>query len=1577
MSFTWSAGIRGLTRLLVALGSLSNLLVAGVSIGLSGSASAAANPATGQSASVSGTGVAALAAPAEDFTYDITNGQVTITSYLGTAGAVEIPAAIEANPVTGIGDQAFYGCSSLTSVAIPSSVTNIGEFAFASCSSLTRITVDAANTKYASDGGVLFNKAKTTLIQCPCGRNGPYAIPSGVKSIEGAAFAECTGLTGITIPTGVVSIGNSAFNDCYSLPHVTIPDSVTNLGEFAFANCYSLTSLGLGAGVKNVGDYAFSFCDLPTLTIPNTVTNIGSYAFASCALVSVTIPDNVTSLGDSAFASCIGLQSVLMGASVNHIGDGGFSDCGSLLSVFFEGDAPESVGEGVFSAFDNGDGAVYRSTVYYIAGSAGWGNTFCGCTTAVWTPVTVTFDAGGGTESFSSRAYSVGNPYGELPAATYAGYAFAGWWTGSSGTGTGVDAETVVTRTTAYKLYAKWVKIPKLTIVGGGIDGETGAVAYVSSGLERLVFANEPAAGKIFDKWIVSPSMAALGEMFDAHQEQTTVTMPLISVTLTATYVTIPQLAVVGGYIEAEDEPAVYLLPFEVRQIFADEAPDGKVFDKWTVSPATASLGEGFSPKDVNTTVVMPTNSVTLTATYVTIPKLTVAGGGIEGADTNAVFALPGAEHQVFANAAASGKVFDKWTVNPATADLGEGFNARSETTAVVMPSVSVTLTATYIAIPKLTVTGGGIEGVDGNNAFVLPGQECQVFANEPATGKTFAKWTVAPATAALGEGFSISNASVTVVMPSVSVTLTATYVAIPKLTVTGGGIGGADGNMAFLLPGEEHQITAIEVAGKVFEKWTVTPATAYLGEAFNPRLPQTTVVMPWASVTLTAVYITSPGYVAVNVAGNLADVELSGIFWSVDSVAWVPVNDGNNYPLKPGTYSVSFKSTNVRWLAPAKQAVKVVFDQLSEVTAAATYVPIVSWQLSEESAAGSGTVTMSPANGQVLPGKGVTLTAQPASNCVFVGWAGLEGMPVGAERLSPLAVAPLSDTVYTARFRAKSDCLLPEIGIEAPTECMVGVAYSAVVDVNDEALPVKFTAASLPAGLKLDPVTGVISGVPSKAGTFNVTVGATGTAGAAEPQTYAFDVSALPAWAQGTFDGVAHVSLFNSETETEFPGTATMSVTALGGVAGKIVCGGTNYSFTAASYAQMAEGFDALGFYADAKAGKVSVPLSVSVQPLAASFDEYDLTVSLGGADGISEGTNATSEVHLRRNVWKDKGLTAVATNYTGYYTATLPGGEGYGSGYLAFTVDKAGGVKTAGKLADGTAVSLSGSLIMDEGGTMLVILYTVPTAYKGGCFYGIAEFVRSDDGTVLLRLADTEDPMLWDNRSAQATGAYGAMFARSVGISGGRYNTLLNLRNYYENGLSVGGVAMPPLSAAVKYTDWKDETQTSKITWTATEYKDAAGISPEGLVLSVTPTTGTGTGLSAPKSDTPAPLLDGTYDYTADTTKDGVSNTSGLTLTYTRATGLFTGSFKTWYDYASAVENTTGGQTLTHTSKTISFEGALTPVREEGDAEGRGFFLWADKSSFDSGKLDKYGNPILTSYSFNWSYDFLLMGN
>ncbi len=190
--------------------------------------------------------------------YTTTNGVVNITTYLGSGGAVSIPSTIDNLPVTGIGDYAFSGCTSLSSVTIPNSVTNIGDGAFSGCSSLTAITVDPLNSVYSSLDGVLFDKIQTTLIFCPQAWAGSYKIPNGVTSIADGAFYGRTSLSSVTIPNSVTNIGDGAFSGCTSLTNVTIGNSVTNIGDEAFSFCTSLISVYFQGNAPTLGWGVFS-----------------------------------------------------------------------------------------------------------------------------------------------------------------------------------------------------------------------------------------------------------------------------------------------------------------------------------------------------------------------------------------------------------------------------------------------------------------------------------------------------------------------------------------------------------------------------------------------------------------------------------------------------------------------------------------------------------------------------------------------------------------------------------------------------------------------------------------------------------------------------------------------------------------------------------------------------------------------------------------------------------------------------------------------------------------------------------------------------------------------------------------------------------------------------------------------------------------------------------------------------------------------------------------------------------------------------------------------------------------------
>ena len=280
------------------------------------------------------------------------------------------------NEVTTIGDWAFFGCSSLTSVTIPDVVTTIGYLAFGSCSSLTSVTIPDVVTavgraafmacyslqefsgKFASDDGRCLVIEGVLNSFAPAGITG-YTIHDSVTSIGDAAFEYCSSLISVTIPDSVTSIGDSAFENCSSLISVTIPDSVTGIGNRAFQWCTSLTSVTIGDSVTTIGEDAFyECCSLRSITIPDSVTTIEAHTFHGCSnLTSVTIGDGVTAIGGLAFCGCSNLTSVSIGDSVTTIGYSAFWVCSSLTSVTIP-DSVTTIGDRAF------DGCSSLTSIY-------------------------------------------------------------------------------------------------------------------------------------------------------------------------------------------------------------------------------------------------------------------------------------------------------------------------------------------------------------------------------------------------------------------------------------------------------------------------------------------------------------------------------------------------------------------------------------------------------------------------------------------------------------------------------------------------------------------------------------------------------------------------------------------------------------------------------------------------------------------------------------------------------------------------------------------------------------------------------------------------------------------------------------------------------------------------------------------------------------------------------------------------------------------------------------------------------------------------------------------------------------
>ena len=163
--------------------------------------------------------------------------------------------------VTSIGQWAFRYSNALKSVNISAGVKTIEKNIFVSCHSLTQITVDEGNKYYASIGGVLFNKAKTTLLEYPAGRTETeYTIPTGVNAIGENALSSCSKLNSVKFPESVKQIGFGAFQNS-GLTSVTLPIGVTEIEFALFAGCRELTSITLPAGITKIGDVSFHNCE--------------------------------------------------------------------------------------------------------------------------------------------------------------------------------------------------------------------------------------------------------------------------------------------------------------------------------------------------------------------------------------------------------------------------------------------------------------------------------------------------------------------------------------------------------------------------------------------------------------------------------------------------------------------------------------------------------------------------------------------------------------------------------------------------------------------------------------------------------------------------------------------------------------------------------------------------------------------------------------------------------------------------------------------------------------------------------------------------------------------------------------------------------------------------------------------------------------------------------------------------------------------------------------------------------------------------------------------------------------------
>lgn len=166
------------------------------------------------------------------------------------AGSTRLHGVVIPSGVKSIGDFAFEGCDSLQSIVFPGNTVTLGQGIFFKCpmiedvtigsdwktidftmfrwsnrltkinipakieqvkgvkklTALREITVDPNNTKFASEGGLLYNKNFSTLFACPRAMEGKVAVKEGTTTITPGALIDCVQITMLDLPASLSSM---------------------------------------------------------------------------------------------------------------------------------------------------------------------------------------------------------------------------------------------------------------------------------------------------------------------------------------------------------------------------------------------------------------------------------------------------------------------------------------------------------------------------------------------------------------------------------------------------------------------------------------------------------------------------------------------------------------------------------------------------------------------------------------------------------------------------------------------------------------------------------------------------------------------------------------------------------------------------------------------------------------------------------------------------------------------------------------------------------------------------------------------------------------------------------------------------------------------------------------------------------------------------------------------------------------------------------------------------------------------------------------------------------------------------
>ena len=233
--------------------------------------------------------------------------------------------------------------SCIEKVELGSGVTSLRGRCFQNCSSLKSINIPNSVT---SIGDYVFESSYGSSLEF-------ISIPNSVTSIDSNVFSNCNKLKIISFPNRTPSLSNTRylFSGCESLKRISIPSETTSIKINMFYDCSSLKSINLPEGITSIGSSAFYNCrSLETIKLPDGITSIDGNAFYSCqSLKSINIPESLQTIKDSTFYNCRLLETIKLPDGITSIGANAFDECRSLESI----NLPEGITSIGAKAFNN------------------------------------------------------------------------------------------------------------------------------------------------------------------------------------------------------------------------------------------------------------------------------------------------------------------------------------------------------------------------------------------------------------------------------------------------------------------------------------------------------------------------------------------------------------------------------------------------------------------------------------------------------------------------------------------------------------------------------------------------------------------------------------------------------------------------------------------------------------------------------------------------------------------------------------------------------------------------------------------------------------------------------------------------------------------------------------------------------------------------------------------------------------------------------------------------------------------------------------------------------------------------